>query len=182
MASILVPPGFQDLSDKQVAFARHYIANGHNGTQAAIAAGYAKAGASGTAARLNANPRVKALIASLAADIAEKSSVTPEAVIRELARLGLSDLRKAMRWGTDPDTGEILVQVRDSEDIDDDTAAAISAVKVSDKGHLEIKTHDKVQALSMLARHFGLMEPETVQQTKVTFVIEGGPPLHIDNG
>lgn len=55
------------LTDKERAYCRYYVANGGNGTQAAISAGYAKASASVQSAKLQRKPLVKAEIVSVRA-------------------------------------------------------------------------------------------------------------------
>jgi phage terminase small subunit len=101
----------------------------------------------------------------------EKLAITKEAVLSELAKIGFADIRKAVSWRgnltreTDnPDGGDVLVireitnqQVRliDSDQIDDDTAAAIAEVRQSPTGGLSIKLHDKRAALVDIGRHLG---------------------------
>lgn len=101
----------------------------------------------------------------------EKLAISKEAVLSELAKIGFADIRKAVSWRgnltreTDnPDGGDVLVireitnqQVRliDSDQIDDDTAAAIAEVRQSPTGGLSIKLHDKKGALVDIARLCG---------------------------
>jgi phage terminase small subunit len=47
------------LTPRQKMFAKHYVANGFNATQAAISAGYSKSGARVEGCRLLANPNIK---------------------------------------------------------------------------------------------------------------------------
>lgn len=103
----------------------------------------------------------------------EKLAITKEAVLSELAKIGFADIRKAVSWRgnltreTDnPDGGDVLVireisnqQVRliDSDQIDDNTAAAIAEVRQSPTGGLSIKLHDKKGALVDIARMCGYL-------------------------
>lgn len=180
MGKALTSPDHPNLTDKQTAFAHAYVSNGFNGTEAAIKAGYAPRSAHVQASRMLSDPNVKGLIVALQTKAMEKSAITPDLVIRELGRIGLSDARKVARWGVDED-GNPFSSLRNSEELDDAAAAAIASVKVNSKGGLEFRQHDKIAALGLLARHFGLMEPDVVAHAQVTFVIEGGPPLKIDN-
>lgn len=116
----------------------------------------------------------------------ERLAITKESVLGELAKIGFSDIRKAVEWRgnltreTDnPDGGDVLVvreitnqQVRliDSDKIDDETAAAIAEVRQSPTGGLSIKLHDKQSALVNLGKHLGLF-PTKVEMTGA----KGGP-------
>lgn len=51
-----------ELTEMQQAFVEHYVSNGANGAQAAIAAGYSEAGARGAAYKLINLPHVQAAI------------------------------------------------------------------------------------------------------------------------
>lgn len=103
----------------------------------------------------------------------EKLAITKEAVLSELAKIGFADIRKAVSWRgnltreTDNlDGGDVLVireisnqQVRliDSDQIDDNTAAAIAEVRQSPTGGLSVKLHDKKGALVDIARMCGYL-------------------------
>lgn len=116
----------------------------------------------------------------------EKLAITKEAVLAELAKIGFADIRKAVSWRgnltreTDnPDGGDVLVirevtnqQVRliDSDQIDDDTAAAIAEVRQSPTGGLSIKLHDKKGALVDIARLCGYLSEKHEHTGK-----DGGP-------
>lgn len=57
------------LTDKERAYCRYYVANGGNGTQAAISAGYAKASASVQSAKLQRKVTVRAEIEAVRAQM-----------------------------------------------------------------------------------------------------------------
>lgn len=57
------------LTDKERAYCRYYVANGGNGTQAAISAGYAKASASVQATKLMKKDVIRAEIAAVRAQM-----------------------------------------------------------------------------------------------------------------
>jgi len=50
------------------------------------------------------------------------------------------------------------VELVDSDQIDDDTAAAIAEISQTDKGGLKVKLHDKRAALVDIGRHLGLFK------------------------
>ena len=151
---------------------------------------YAKAGYSASAKnaqRLRKNEGVSARIEEILSAAAEKAGVTIGMVAAELAKIGFSDIRKAVRWHSslvteedNPDGGEILViknivtnqiEIVGSDDIDDDTAAAISEISQNEKGGIKIKLHDKRAALVDLGRHLGMFP------TKVEMAGKDGGPI-----
>ena len=161
-----------DLTAKQARFVREYLVD-LNGKQAAIRAGYSPRSAEVEASRLIRHPKVSAAIARERKAIADRTGITPERVLTELAKLGFSDIRKAMSWrsnvqqiGEDDDGEPILkagneVVLRDSADIDDDTAAAISEISQTKDGALKVKLVDKRAALVDIGRHLGMFKSGT---------------------
>jgi phage terminase small subunit len=106
------------------------------------------------------NVNVKARLREMQQRIAAKVEINAVKVLNELARIGTSDIRKAVgRNGC----------VLDPAEWDDDMAAAISSIKVEklfegkgkDKVHIgytqELKLWDKNTALGNLAKHFKLL-------------------------
>ena len=106
------------LTPKQSTFVAEYLVD-LNATQAAIRAGYSEKTANEQGSRLLANVKITDAIADAMANRAERTEITQDRVLRELARLGFSDLRKTMTQG-----GALL----DPQDWDDDTAASIAAI------------------------------------------------------
>lgn len=97
----------------------------------------------------------------------ERLSITKERIAAELAKIGFADIRKAVRWGRSPiDTasenaaptglGIYPVELIPSELIDDDIAAAVAEVSLTQTG-IKIKMYDKRAALVDLARMMGFM-------------------------
>lgn len=156
-------------------FAQHFVHNGFNAMKAAAAAGFVNP--SPTFVRNLADSRaVKAAVAELLGPYSDAMShvVTPETVKRELARIAFGDVR-----GLFHSDGSL----KDIPDVDDDTAAGISAVEVELKRTktegadpddpdfagptertetriLKIKRYDKLAALNILARHTKLIGDE----------------------
>lgn len=91
-------------------------------------------------------------------------------VLRELAKIGFSDIRKNVRWGktelrvTDAgdDEGEVTEAYHGralvgADDIDVDTAAAISEISEGREG-LKVKLHDKKGAQVDIGRDLGMFK------------------------
>lgn len=168
------------LTAKQRRFVEEYLVD-LNATQAAIRAGYS----SKTAASIGEENLRKPDIAKAVQEAQEKRSkrteITQDAVLRELAKIGFADIRKVVRWGnttlqagvddegnptTEVHHGLVLVS---SDEIDDDTAAAIAEVSEGREG-LKVKFHDKKGALVDIGRHLGMFKDRVEHTGK-----DGGP-------
>lgn len=71
----------EDITDKQRLFVQEYLANGRNGTAAAIAAGYSPRSARGTASRLLTNENIRSLVQDEERDAWEKVGLTLEKAV-----------------------------------------------------------------------------------------------------
>ena len=166
------------LSDKQARFVAEYLID-LNATQAAIRAGYSAATAKQQGSRLLTNADVQEAVTSGRAEMAKRTEISADRVLTELAKIGFSDIRKAVRWASaailpDAEPNEELepqphggalkrsrhevasvVELVSSDEIDEDTAAAISEVSQTTAG-LKIKLHDKRAALVDIGRHLGM--------------------------
>lgn len=165
-----------ELTDMQAAFVAHYVIC-LDATKAAKKAGYSEKTAGNQGSALLGNPGVRAEIERRMKSRAKRLEITGENVLRELARIGFSDLRNVADWH--PDTG---VTVRPADDVDEDSAAAISEVSEtrqvirgrggdeSVNSKIKVKLHDKVKALDLIGRHIGLWNamPDQGQQVTVT--------------
>jgi len=154
------------LTPKQQRFVDEYLID-LNATQAAIRAGYSAKTANEQAARLLAKASVQAAIAERQQALREKTEVTQEMVIRELAKIAFGDQRRVMAWGPDG------VKLRPSTELTPDEAAAVAEVSetvTAAGGTLKLKTHDKVGALKLLGEHLGMFKQKVELTGK-----DGGP-------
>lgn len=145
------------LSPKQAAFVSEYLID-KNGTQAAIRAGYSPKTANEQAARLLANVSIRQAVDAGMSKQLEANGITAERTLREIARLGFSDLRKLF-----DDNGSLKA----IHTLGDDEAACLAAVEVTKKNLtagdgqidtvLKVKVWDKPHSLEMLAKHFALL-------------------------
>lgn len=161
-------------------------AKGRTNMEAYLTAGYKgknRNSADVTAKRLADRPEVKARLAELMEGAAEKAEVTIAEVLRELKRIGFSDIRNTVKWQTnvlgmveDPETGQMRpaltneVAVVNSADMSVDHAAAIAEISQSDKGGIKVKHHNKVQALELIGRHLKMFTDKHEHTGK-----DGGP-------
>ncbi len=144
-----------DLTDKQRAFVDEYIVD-LNATQAAIRAGYSKRTAYATGAENLRKPQIASAIEEAKARRAERTKVTADRVVTELARLAFSDMRHFVEWGSTSG-----LSFKASEDLSKDDSAAVTEVKVTPGQYgttMQLKLGHKDSALRMLAEHVGLFE------------------------
>ncbi|OAE52868.1 terminase [Achromobacter insolitus] len=157
------------LTDKQRRFVDEYLVD-LNATQAAIRAGYSEKTAYSIGNENLSKPDIAEAIQEAQAERSKRTEITQDMVLRELAKIGFSDIRRVVRWGktelrvadsgddggevTEPYHGLALVS---ADDIDDDTAAAISEISEGREG-LKVKLHDKKGALVDIGRHLGMFK------------------------
>ena len=138
------------LTPRQERFIAHYLVLG-KGAEAARRAGYSPRSAASIADKLLHTPRVAAAIAEANAARAKSLAVAAIDVVKELARLGFSDMRKIADW----DAKE--VRLRRAAEVSPEDSAAIARITVNGK-RVDIKLHNKVKALDALARHLRLFD------------------------
>lgn len=168
------------LTAKQSRFVAEYLID-LNGTQAAVRAGYSPKTANEQAARLLANVSVQSALQAAMTRREIRTEITQDKVLRELAKIGFSDIRKAVKWGDsvavlNEDSGEMVMThglaLLASDTIDDETASAIAEVSESKQG-LKVKFHDKRAALVDIGKHLGMF----VEKAELTGK-NGGPITH----
>ena len=82
-----------------------------------------------------------------------------EAVVQGLEALASSEITDVLSWD---DLGQ--VQVRASHELSPRAKQAIKKVKITqtqDGANVEVEMHDKLSALRLLAKHRGLLEPNS---------------------
>jgi len=143
-----------DLNERQKKFCREYIVD-LNGKQAAIRAGYSAKTAEVKGSQLLSLVKVKVYIEELMEKRGERTKVTADMVISELSKVAFHDIRKFYN-----DDGTL----KGITDLDDDSASILSSFKTrkENKGDSdydiieEYKRQDKMKALELLGKHFGI--------------------------
>lgn len=180
------------LTEKQRRFKDEYLVD-LNATKAAIRAGYSEKTAEVQGSRLLRNVQVADAIAEAQATRADRTGITADKVLKELAKIGFSDIRNAVRWQSnvvgfveDPETGEPRpattnnVVLVDSADLTDDAAACIAEVSQGKDGGLKIKLHDKRAALVDIGKHLGMFRERVELTGKDGAAIETDTTLRIE--
>ena len=140
------------LTPKQAEFVRQYLVD-LNATAAAIRAGYSERTAKSQGQRLLTNVDVSAALAAAKAEREQRTEITQDRVVSELAKIAFADPRELMEWGPEG------VKLKDSAELTEEQAASVAEVSettTKDGGSLRLKKHDKVKALELLGRHLGM--------------------------
>ncbi len=136
------------MTPRQRRFVEEYLVD-LNAAQATKRAGYAY----GSAWRVMRNPEVVAGIEKAQAARAERTRVTADKVVEELAKVAFGDPRRLFSWGPD---GVIL---RESSELTEAEAAIVSEIsetRTAAGGSRKIKLRCKLTALNALGKHLGL--------------------------
>jgi phage terminase small subunit len=167
---------FARLTEKQKRFVDEYLID-LNATQAAIRAGYKPKWVTTNVTKLLENTSVQKYLTQQQKALSERTEITQDRVLKELAKIGFADIRKAVKWS--PSLGEQVVgddvvqtngvMLVDSDSIDDDTAAAVAEISQTAQG-VKIKFHDKRAALVDIGRHLGMFTDKVEHTGK-----NGGP-------
>lgn len=116
-----------------------------------------KRGAAVSGSRTLQEDDTAAALAAIEGELLANAKVSAESVIRELARIGFSDLRRVVKWGKNG------VDLRESDELSSDDAAVVAEVSETSTQFgrsKRVKLHDKVRALDMLGRYFRLWAAE----------------------
>jgi len=162
------------LTPKQAAFVREYLID-LNATQAAIRAGYSAKTAYRTGADNLTKPQIADAIQQGVNKRAQRTEITADRVVQELARIAFGDPRRLF---------DANGNVKPVTELDDDAAAMLGGLEVVTKlppGEdcepeyiHKFKMWDKGAALDKLMKHLGAYAPE-----KREWSGEGGGPIQI---
>lgn len=161
------PPIRKPNDNRRKLFVDAYIANGGNGAEAAITAGYGEKGAKQQASRLMTDVDLKAEITRRQSEVIERvkenTGLSAERTIKELHRLTVHDPRRMLK----PD-GTVLPM----HEWDDDIAACVASFEVDEItvggviiGVLKkVKFWDKNSAIDKSMKHFGQYDKDNEQK------------------
>lgn len=154
-----------DLTAKQKRFCEEYLID-LNATQAAIRAGYSEKTAGQIGEQNLKKLEIKAFIKEGQKKQSERTNITADMVIQELAKIGFSDIKNYFEGDENQ---------KDITTLDNRLSAAVSSIKVTEssgkdwsKTTKEFKLHDKVKALEDLGKHLGVFERDNKQKGSAT--------------
>lgn len=147
------------MTDRQARFVEEYLVD-LNGAQAAIRAGYSKRTARAIAAELLTKPDIQAAVQGAMAARSQRTEITQDTVLQELAVMLRSDVR---HFHVEEETGALVL----SDGAPDSAWRAVSSVKhrrivrgVGDDREttyeLEFRLWDKPAAVKMAGQHLAM--------------------------
>ena len=160
------------LTAKQQRFADEYLID-LNATQAAIRAGYKEKYAHTNANKLLQNTTIQQYISERKADRIERTEITQDMVLKELANIAFSnaaDYASIVEKDAMVEVNGVTVPLEDAdgnpikyrtvepvltENLTEDQKRALAVIKKGRDG-FEIKPYDKVRALELLGKHLGM--------------------------
>lgn len=138
-----------------------------NGAESARYAGFSEASARQEASRLLERDDVQEYLQRLRAVLAEKTGVSQQKVLNEIAKIAFSDIRNYYQDDN---------QLKPICDLEDNEAAALASVKSYEENlpgtsvvigiNKEIKLYDKLAGLEKLARHLGMYKEDNKQRSQ----------------
>lgn len=139
------------LTEKQKRFVQEYLVD-LNATAAAKRAGYSEKSASRIAVELLNKTQVSAEIQKQQAKRQKRVEITQEKVLEELAAIAFAN---GADFATVNQNG--IVRITPTSELPDEKRKAIASIKEGQYG-TEVKVHDKVKALELLAKHLGMFD------------------------
>ncbi len=177
------------MTAKQQRFCDEYLID-LNATQAAIRAGYSEKYAHTNANKLLQNTTIKEYIQQRKADRVERTEITQDMVLKELAIIAFSNaadyaevIEKEVTQRIDGETVPVLdsmgnpLKIKTVEpiltaELTKEQKKALAVIKKGKDG-FEVKPYDKVRALELLGRHLGMFTDKVEMSGKVNNPFEG---------
>lgn len=148
------------LNDKQKRFVSEYLKD-LNATQAAIRAGYSKKTAGITGFDLLRNPKIAQEIANQQQKRAQRTEITQDKVLTELARMGFANLADYV--AVQPDGSAVVDLSRATreqwaavQEIVVDEYVEGRGAQAREVKRTKIKLHPKTSALELIGKHLGM--------------------------
>lgn len=143
-----------------------------NGAKAARDSGYSAKTARVQASQLLTKPNIQARIAELLKNRSERTQITQDMVVQELALLGFSDFTDYAKFIKNE--GLIMQSTEDVKGIRPGATRAIKSMKQVDTkegGSISIKLHSKERPLELLGKHLGMFEEAGDKLAKVIYEV-----------
>jgi len=125
-----------------------------NGARAARKSGFSKKTARIKASQLLTKINIQERIAELMKDRSERTKVTQDMVLRELAILGFSDFTEFASFAEN-----VGLVIKDTKKVKQGKTRAIKSMKQTlspGGGSIAIKLHNKEKALELIGKHLGM--------------------------
>jgi len=141
-------------TDKQLSFCQEYLID-MNATQAAIRAGYGKAGAATQGSLLLKQEKIQAKISQINKKRMKRLNINADSVIKEIALIAFSNIGNLASWTNSQ------VTLKESSRLTMEQMAGIQTVeeKITRYGSaVKLKMYDKPQALVLLCRYLNILD------------------------
>ena len=158
------------LTPKQEMFVKEYLID-LNATQAAIRAGYNKNTAYSIGEENLKKPEIQAAIQKAMDERADRTNITADKVLSELAQIAFDDISNYLDFEMDEQTKQIKVTVKKSKEID---TRSISEISLGKDGQFKFKLYCKDNALVQLGKHLGIFND------KLELMGKDGAPIEIN--
>lgn len=153
---------------KMLQFVDEYLANGFNGKEAAISAGYSPNGAAQKADWLLRHKELKPILDQKLKAIQKKNEMSTEDVFRELVTIARANISDYSEWT------EKGIRVKNSDELTPDQLKAISEIVEKDKdGNIKIKLYDKLRALELLGKIYAMFTENKNITGNMSWTLEG---------
>ena len=96
----------------------------------------------------------------------KRTEITQDRVLAELGKIGFSDLKDFVEFGSGG------VTLREDADVDGAVIAEVSETATQLGSSKKIKLHDKMKALELLARHMGMLNDKLAITGEVQYEIK----------
>jgi phage terminase small subunit len=159
----------RQLNAPQRAFAEAYAKCG-NATSSAIQAGYSEKTAPQMGCKLVKHKLIAVEIARLRSKLEKKSELSAQVIYDELAKLVTSNVK---------DLYDEQGNLKPIHELPDEVAATISSLEMGDKGSgiRKLKTHSKLEALSLASKLLGLVQETQNAQASVQIILAPAPAI-----
>lgn len=165
------------LTEKQARFVAEYLVD-LNATEAAKRAGYSEKTAYSIGFENLKKPEIQEAIQQAKNVRAERTGITQDRVLQELARVAFANGTDFARIVStevpttvvdeDGNLEQVMrrvqrVEMVDTDRVDSEKRAAIAGIKEGKHG-IEVSSYDKVRALELLGKHLGLFDGKGSQK------------------
>jgi len=167
----------EGLTEKEKRFCREYVANGENGTQAAISCGYSQVSARVTAHNLLTKHNIKKFIADWREKYAFKTVISVEKQIKRLEMITSVTLDQYLVFNK-----KGVASFKPMSEWTEAMKYAVEGYSYNSKGQLQLKLQGKNWAADMLNKHMGIYEKDNKQQSGVQILLPGREPIELTDG
>lgn len=168
------------LTKMQDMFCQEFIIDYHQ-TKAAIRAGYSKKTAYSIGNRLMKKVEIQKRIADLEKERMKRLNISQDRVLYEIACIALSNgadygeiIERHIKRENGKTTPIQCVEFTLTKELNDQQRRAISGIKEGKTG-IEVKMHDKVKALELLMKHYGMLSDKPDSTTGDVTIINNIP-------